>query len=89
MPSLKQIQINKQNKLKEMKKIKENYKSPPSICLIMEYLKIKNKLLIKEFLTENNYDEKYYDILIKKFLLLSNYSPTIVQKKKKEKLQCI
>ena len=88
MPTLKQIQLNKVNKQREKQKIKENYKSPHAFSIVIQFLKQQNKEYIHKILKENGYnDEKYFELIINKFLLLGNYCPEIVQKKKKEKLQ--
>ena len=89
MSSLQKIKKNKRNKCIANKYIKNNYKSPPPINIIINYLKEQNIDLITRFIIENNYDKKYIDILINKFILIGNYTPEIVQKKNKERLQCI
>ena len=87
MPTLKKIQENKLNNSKYNDYYSKNYKATPAINIIMSYLKEQNKEFIRKFIVNNNYDEKYIDILNKEFLKISNFTPGIF-KKKIEKLQC-
>ena len=64
-----------------------NYYNPPPITIVAEIFRENNIQIIREYVIENNLDEKYIEILTREFLKINDCYPKIVQKKSKEKLQ--
>ena len=80
------IQIKPINKINNYR---ITYKNPTPLYLVSQAFKMKLEDNIKEFVKENNLDEKFIAILCKEYVKMNNYYPKIVQKKNREKLQLV
>ena len=67
----------------------KNYVNPTPLSLMAKIIKLSNIDIIEQFAHNNNLSPKQKKELYEKLLKPNYYYPTVVQKKNKEKLQCI
>ena len=67
----------------------KKYINPTPISLTGKILKLTNIQIIENYCETNNISPKQKKEIYDRLLKPNNYYPTVIQKKNKEKLQCI
>lgn len=67
----------------------KSYINPTPLSLMAKIVKLSNINIIEQFASDNNLTPKQKKELYEKLLKPNHYYPIVVQKKNKEKLQCI
>ena len=87
MLTLERIRQNQEEKERNTKKRKENYKSPSGFIIVSRFLKERNIKILETFASNNNLGEESTEMLKKKYHKLNYYTPNVVVQKADEETQ--
>lgn len=87
MLTLERIRQNQEEKVRQSKIRKENYKSPSGFIIVSQFLKNKNLEIIEQFAQNNNLGEESTNILKTKYHKLNYYTPNVVVQIADEEMQ--
>ena len=87
MLTLERIRQNQEQKERDAKKKKENYKSPSGFIIVSRFLKERNMELLNDFANENNLGEESTKMLKTKYHKLNFYKPNVVVQLAEEEKQ--